>query len=186
MGSGWRRSCSVTGDFDTFHFSQLSGTAATDKGMALFPRPVGGRALALSRHDRESNSLAESDDGVRWRVVTTLQAPQHPWELVQLGNCGSPMETRDGWLVLTHGVGPMREYSIGALLLDLEDPSKVIGWLDEPLLTPTADEREVRAQRPLLVRRPAPRRHARLALRLQRRLDQGRACRRTQLLTRLR
>jgi predicted GH43/DUF377 family glycosyl hydrolase len=79
---------------------------------------------------------------VRWEVVTTLQAPQHPWELVQLGNCGSPLETRDGWLVLTHGVGPMREYSIGALLLDLEDPSKVIGWLGEPLLTPTADERE--------------------------------------------
>ena len=131
-----------TGDFDTFHFSQLSGTAATDKGMALFPRPVGGRALALSRHDRESNSLAESDDGVRWEVLTTLQVPQHPWELVQLGNCGSPVETRDGWLVLTHGVGPMREYSIGALLLDLEDPRQVIGSLDEPLLTPTADERE--------------------------------------------
>ena len=131
-----------TVDFHTFHVAQLSGTAATDKGMALFPRPVGGRAFALSRHDRESNSLAESDDGVRWDVVTTLQVPQRPWELVQLGNCGPPVETRDGWLVLTHGVGPMREYSIGALLLNLEDPRKVIGQLDEPLLTPTADERD--------------------------------------------
>jgi predicted GH43/DUF377 family glycosyl hydrolase len=103
---------------------------------------VGGRYLALSRWDRESTSLADSVDLSHWEVVATLQEPVLPWEIVQVGNCGSPLETPAGWLVLTHGVGPVREYGIGAMLLDLTDPSIVLGRLPEPLLTPAADERE--------------------------------------------
>jgi predicted GH43/DUF377 family glycosyl hydrolase len=110
--------------------------------MALFPGPVGGRYLALSRWDRETSSLATSSDLWHWETGPTLQPPKRPWEIVQVGNCGSPLETRDGWLVLTHGVGPVRQYGIGAMLLDRDDPSIVLGTLHEPLLTPTADERE--------------------------------------------
>lgn len=131
-----------TADFRTFRMSQLTGSAAKNKGMALFPRKVGGRWLALSRWDRENCSLATSDDGDTWLDAGTVHAPCAPWELIQTGNCGSPIETEAGWLVLTHGVGPMREYAIGALLLDLDDPSKVVGDLGEPLLTPVADERD--------------------------------------------
>ncbi|HEY5482621.1 MAG TPA: glycoside hydrolase family 130 protein [Propionibacteriaceae bacterium] len=130
-----------TDDFRTFQITQLSGSAAKNKGMALFPRPVDGQHLALSRWDREDNSLATSDDWSNWVDVGTLERPHEPWEIVQLGNCGSPLETPAGWLVLTHGVGPMREYSIGAMLLDLDDPRKVRGRLHQPLLTPAADER---------------------------------------------
>jgi len=129
-------------DFRTFRASQLTGAAAVNKGMALFPRRVGGRYLALSRYDRESNSLTSSDDLHTWRDPKTLQTPVHPWELVQLGNCGSPIETEAGWLVLTHGVGPMRNYAISAVLLDLEDPYRLIGALSEPLLIAQADERD--------------------------------------------
>ncbi len=131
-----------TVDFLTFDSQQPTGVAAQNKGMALFPRPVAGRYLALSRWDRESTSLAESADLAHWNLVCTLQQPTQPWEVVQVGNCGSPLETAAGWLVLTHGVGPMRQYGIGALLLDLADPRIVIGALDEPLLTPSDDERE--------------------------------------------
>lgn len=131
-----------TDDFRTFHMSQLAGPAAKDKGFALFPRKVAGRWVALSRSDRESNSVATSTDGVRWGVPVPLQPPTATWELLQTGNCGSPVETSAGWLVLTHGVGPMREYAIGALLLDLHDPTRVIGQLPEPLLVPTEDERD--------------------------------------------
>ena len=131
-----------TADFSTFRVSQLTGAAAVNKGMALFPRRVGGRYLALSRHDRESNSLSVSDDLHTWPNPQTLQIPVRPWELVQLGNCGSPIETEAGWLLLTHGVGTMRNYAISALLLDLEDPFRVIGSLAEPLLTAQADERD--------------------------------------------
>ena len=131
-----------TEDFRTFRLSQLSGPAAKNKGLALFPRRVGGELLALSRWDRESNALARSADLNHWEVAGELQAPEHPWEIVQIGNCGSPLETSAGWLVLTHGVGPMREYSIGALLLDLNDPRIVIGKLARPLLSPTPDERD--------------------------------------------
>jgi len=109
--------------------------------MAVFPRPVDGQHLALSRWDREDNSLAVSKDLCNWVERATLQRPHEPWELVQLGNCGSPLETPAGWLVLTHGVGPIRGYSIGAILLDLDDPRKVIGRLHQPLLTPAAAER---------------------------------------------
>jgi len=131
-----------TADFRRFRISQLAGPAARNKGMALFPRRVGGRYVALSRWDRENNALATSTDGVWWDTADTLQTPTRPWELLQLGNCGSPVETAAGWIVLTHGVGPMREYAIGALLLDLHDPSRVVGALRDPLLAPADDERD--------------------------------------------
>ena len=131
-----------TGDFRTFRISQLAGPSARNKGMALFPRTVGGRHVALSRWDRENCAVAFSDDGRTWGDPQTLHGPARAWELTQTGNCGSPIETEAGWLVLTHGVGPMREYAIGALLLDLDDPTRVVGDLGEPLLRPDARERE--------------------------------------------
>ncbi|WP_421741330.1 glycoside hydrolase family 130 protein [Cellulomonas sp.] len=132
----------VTDDFTTFRMRRLSGPGAKNKGMALFPRRVGGQYLALSRWDRESNSLAASTDLLHWEDLGTLSAPVWAWEIIQVGNCGSPIETPEGWLVLTHGVGPMRQYGIGAMLLDLDDPRRVRGSLRSPLLTPTADERD--------------------------------------------
>jgi predicted GH43/DUF377 family glycosyl hydrolase len=131
-----------TTDFRRFRMSQLLGPAAQNKGMALFPRRVGGRYVALSRWDRENNAIATSADGIWWDDPRTLQVPSRPWELLQLGNCGSPVETEAGWIVLTHGVGPMREYAIGALLLDLDDPSRVLGSLRDPLVEPAEDERD--------------------------------------------
>jgi predicted GH43/DUF377 family glycosyl hydrolase len=131
-----------TADFRRFTISQLAGQAAGNKGMALFPRRVGGRYAALSRWDRESNGIAYSPDGRRWGEAVTVQAPARPWELVQLGNCGSPLETPAGWLVFTHGVGPMREYAIGAILLDLAEPERLIAALPEPLLVAEDTERE--------------------------------------------
>jgi predicted GH43/DUF377 family glycosyl hydrolase len=131
-----------TSDFRRFRISQLSGPAAKNKGMALFPRTIGGRHVALSRWDRENNAIATSPDGLSWGEPRTLHVPTRAWELTQTGNCGSPVETDQGWLVLTHGVGPMREYAIGALLLDLEEPSRVIGALREPLMSPRDDERD--------------------------------------------
>ena len=130
-----------TRDFVRFSATPLSGPGARNKGLALFPRQVGGRYLAMSRADRESNSVTESDDLLHWEEPVVVQRPEHPWELVQLGNCGPPIETDRGWLVLTHGVGPMRTYGIGALLLDLDDPLRVVGRLATPMLTPAADER---------------------------------------------
>lgn len=131
-----------TDDFLTFRASPLTGPAATDKGLALFPRRVGGRYLALSRWDRENNALAMSDDGYHWHGAVEVHGPGRPWELIQVGNCGSPVETAEGWLVLTHGVGPMRRYSLGAILLDLDDPTRVRGRLREPLVQPRPDERD--------------------------------------------
>jgi predicted GH43/DUF377 family glycosyl hydrolase len=131
-----------TRDFRTFTISQLSGPAARNKGMALLPRRIGGRYAALSRWDRESNAIGYSDDGHYWPEAITVQAPTHPWELVQLGNCGSPIETTAGWLVFTHGVGPMREYALGAVLLDLDEPGHLIAALSEPLLVADESERE--------------------------------------------
>lgn len=132
----------VTSDFRHFRMSQLAGPAAKDKGMALFPRKIDGRYVALTRADRESTGIASSEDGLCWGEPTRVHGPAQPWELIQTGNCGSPVETEAGWIVLTHGVGPMREYAIGALLLDLEDPRRVLGSLREPLLRPTEDERD--------------------------------------------
>ena len=131
-----------TDDFRTFMATSFTGVAATNKGMALFPRRINGRYAALSRWDRQNNAISFSDDGHHWPEAAELQTPQAPWELIQLGNCGPPLETPAGWLVLTHGVGPVREYSIGALLLDRDDPTRIIGRLPEPLLTPTDDERD--------------------------------------------
>ena len=110
--------------------------------MALFPRRIDGRYVALSRWDRENNAIATSIDGHTWGEPSTVQTPSRPWELIQLGNCGSPIETAAGWLVLTHGVGPLRSYRIGAVLLDLDDPSELIGHLAEPLLEPAPGERD--------------------------------------------
>lgn len=131
-----------TDDFTTFEISELIGPAAKNKGMALFPRRVGGRYLALSRWDRESITLATSPDTHHWDTDAIVQTPGRPWELIQLGNCGPPIETEAGWLVLTHGVGPVRTYGIGAVLLDRDDPSRLLGALREPLLTADEDERE--------------------------------------------
>lgn len=130
-----------TEDFVQFGISTLNGAAAQNKGMALFPRAIDGKYFMLSRKDRENLHLSTSNDVHHWDEVTELYRPQHPWELLQIGNCGSPIETEAGWLVLTHGVGPMRRYAIGALLLDLRDPHRVLGHLPEPLIEPNEDER---------------------------------------------
>jgi predicted GH43/DUF377 family glycosyl hydrolase len=131
-----------TRDFITFASSPLSGLGAHNKGMAIFPRKINGRYVSLSRHDRESNAVAFSEDLYGWDNVETIQIPKFPWETIQLGNCGSPIELDEGWLMLTHGVGAMRTYTLGALLLDLDDPTKIIGQLDAPLLIPEIAERD--------------------------------------------
>ncbi len=131
-----------TSDFLRFRFITLNGPAAQNKGMALFPRRINGLYAMLSRQDNESIYLMFSDNVHFWNERRVLLKPTFPWELVQIGNCGSPIETDAGWLVLSHGVGPMRKYCIGAFLLDRDDPSKVIGRLREPLLKPNENERE--------------------------------------------
>ncbi len=131
-----------TNDFASFRISTLSGPAAQNKGMALFPRRIGGKYVMLSRRDRENLHLATSTDVRHWADITELHRPSRSWELLQIGNCGSPLETEEGWLVITHGVGPMRRYVLGAILLDLEDPRRVVGQLRQPLLSPEASERE--------------------------------------------
>jgi len=132
----------TTQDFQTYRVGPLSGPAARNKGMALFPRRVGGRYLALSRWDRENISLSASSDGLYWERGPIVRSTIDPWEFIQVGNCGSPIETEAGWLVLTHGVGPMRTYSIGAILLDLDEPHRVLAETASPLLEPDADERD--------------------------------------------
>ena len=131
-----------TKDFITFNIVTLNGKAVQNKGMALFPRKIDGRYVMLSRQDGENNYIMYSDHLHFWQEPQLIQEPTYPWEFVQIGNCGSPLEINEGWLVLTHGVGPMRQYYIGAILLDLKDPSKIIGRLKQPLLTPNDDERE--------------------------------------------
>jgi predicted GH43/DUF377 family glycosyl hydrolase len=131
-----------TSDFLRFRFITLNGPAAQNKGMALFPRKINGLYVMLSRQDNESIYLMFSENVHFWNERRVLLKPTFPWELVQIGNCGSPIETDAGWLVLSHGVGPMRTYSIGAFLLDLDDPSRVLGRLPEPLLQPNETERE--------------------------------------------
>jgi len=131
-----------TTDFRQFQVSPMAGPGAWGKGLALFPRRIGGRYVALSRADRESNLVTRSDDGLIWDEPTLINPPVQGWEVVQVGNGGSPIETSTGWLVITHGVGPMRTYALGAILLDLDDPTKVLAILDGPLLTPNADERD--------------------------------------------
>lgn len=131
-----------TADFLTFKIHTLSGKAVNNKGMALFPRKVNGQYVMLSRQDGVNNYIMFSDRLRFWNQAKLLQEPVHPLEFFQVGNCGSPVETSEGWLALFHGVGPMRQYSIWAELLDLDDPSRVIGRLDEPILTPDEHERD--------------------------------------------
>jgi predicted GH43/DUF377 family glycosyl hydrolase len=132
----------VTKDFLNFNIMTLNGKAVQNKGMALFPRKIKGKYVMLSRQDGENNHIMFSDHLHFWQESKVIQKPTRPWEFVQIGNCGSPLETSEGWLVLTHGVGPMRQYSIGAILLDLENPEKIIARLEEPLLAPNEEERE--------------------------------------------
>ncbi len=131
-----------TTDFLSFRIGTLNGVEARNKGMALFPRLIDGKYCMLSRSDRENLYLMRSDNVRLWNETTLLQTPQQAWEFIQIGNCGSPIETDAGWLVLTHGVGPMRRYALGAMLLDLENPQRIIGQLRQPLMVPEPDERE--------------------------------------------
>jgi predicted GH43/DUF377 family glycosyl hydrolase len=131
-----------TKDFIKFNILTLNGKAVQNKGMALFPRKIGDRYAMLSRQDGENNHIMFSDNIHFWQKSKIIQYPEFPWEFMQIGNCGSPLETDEGWIVLTHGVGPMRKYCIGAILLDLENPTKIIARLEEPLLAPHEKERE--------------------------------------------
>lgn len=131
-----------TTDFYHIKVLPLHGEIANNKGMAMFPRKVNGKYAMLSRLDGFRNYISFSDNITVWREATLLQKPVFPWELIQIGNCGSPIETEEGWLVLTHGVGPMREYAIGASLFDLQDPAIERGRLRSPLLVPNLKERE--------------------------------------------
>jgi len=131
-----------TSDFISFRMSPLHGAAARNKGMALFPRKINGKYAMIARQDNENLYLIYSDDLYRWDDGQAILKPQFPWEFVQIGNCGSPIELDEGWLLLTHGVGPVRKYSIGAALLDKSDPFKVLARSREPLLRPEPSERE--------------------------------------------
>jgi predicted GH43/DUF377 family glycosyl hydrolase len=131
-----------TSDFLSFRMAPLSGTAARNKGMALFPRKIGGKYAMIARQDNENLYLIYSDDLHTWNGGQAILKPEFPWEFVQIGNCGSPIELDEGWLLLTHGVGPVRKYSIGAALLDKHDPSRVLARSREPLLRPEPSERE--------------------------------------------
>jgi predicted GH43/DUF377 family glycosyl hydrolase len=131
-----------TSDFLSFRMSPLQGNAARNKGMALFPRRINGKYAMIARQDNENLYLIYSNDVYRWDGGQAILKPQFPWEFVQIGNCGSPIELDEGWLLLTHGVGPVRKYSIGAALLDKNDPTKVLARSVEPLLHPEPSERE--------------------------------------------
>ena len=131
-----------TKDFVHFKVMPLNGLYAQNKGMALFPRKIKGNYVMLSRHDGVKNYIMYSDNINLWQNAYELKIPVKPWGYIQTGNCGSPIETEKGWLMLTHSVGPMRKYSISAVLLDLEDPTKVLGYLKDPLLVASEEERE--------------------------------------------
>jgi len=141
-GKAIRSELIETSDFLSFRMSPLQGTAAHNKGMALFPRKIDGQYAMIARQDNENLYLIYSDDLHQWDGGQAILKPQFPWEFVQIGNCGSPIELDEGWLLLTHGVGPVRKYSIGAALLDKNDPSKVLARSVEPLLHPEPSERE--------------------------------------------
>jgi predicted GH43/DUF377 family glycosyl hydrolase len=131
-----------TDDFVSFRMSSMSGSATNNKGMALFPRRISGRYAMIARQDNENLYLIYSDDLYCWNGGTLILKPQFPWEFVQIGNCGSPIELDEGWLLLTHGVGPVRRYSIGAVLLDKNDPTKVLARSAEPLVRAESPDRE--------------------------------------------
>jgi len=141
-GTAIRSELIETSDFLSFRMTPLHGAAARNKGMALFPRKIDGKYAMIARQDNENLYLIYSDDLYRWEGGQPILKPQFPWEFVQIGNCGSPIELEEGWLMLTHGVGPVRKYSIGAALLDKRDPSRVLARSSEPLLRPEPSERE--------------------------------------------
>ena len=141
-GTAIRSELIQTSDFVSFHMTPLRGSAARNKGMALFPRKIDGRYTMIGRQDNENLYLITSDDLHCWEGGIPILKPQYPWEFVQIGNCGSPIELDEGWLLLTHGVGPVRKYSIGAALLDKRDPSKVLARSREPLVRPEPSERD--------------------------------------------
>lgn len=131
-----------TTDFLTFRLRPLSGSATRNKGMSLFPRKINGRYAMIGRQDNENLHLIYSDDLYTWEGGQAFLRPKYAWEFVQIGTCGSPIELDEGWLLFTHGVGPVRKYSIGAVLLDKNDPTKVLGRSPEPLVRPEQSERE--------------------------------------------
>lgn len=141
-GKAIRSELIETSDFISFRMSPLQGTAAQNKGMALFPRRLDGRYAMIGRQDNENLYLIYSHDLYSWNGGIAILKPKFPWEFVQIGNCGSPIELDEGWLLLTHGVGPVRKYAIGAVLLDKADPSKVLARSREPLVRPDPSERE--------------------------------------------
>ena len=141
-GQAIRSELIETRDFQSFRLTPLHGSAADNKGMALFPRKINGHYAMIQRQDNENLFLTFSDDLYSWEGGEPILKPEFPWEFVQIGNCGSPIELDEGWLLLTHGVGPVRRYAIGAVLLDKQDPSKVIARSHEPLVQPDQTERE--------------------------------------------
>ena len=141
-GTAIRSELIETSDFLSFRMSPLHGAAARNKGMSLFPRRIDGKYAMIARQDNENLYLVYSNDLYTWEGGQAILGPQFPWEFVQIGNCGSPIELDEGWLLFTHGVGPVRKYSIGAALLDRRDPSKVLARSSEPLLRPEPSERE--------------------------------------------
>ncbi|MFK3888758.1 glycoside hydrolase family 130 protein [Sphingomonas sp. NPDC079357] len=141
-GEGIRQELLHTLDFQSFDLLPLAGDASATKGMALFPRRIDGRFVMLGRQDHESLSLLYSDDLQHWDTGIAIMRPRYDWELVQLGNCGSPIELEEGWLVVTHGVGMVRTYAIGACLLDLHDPSRILARMTEPLIVAGPAQRD--------------------------------------------
>jgi predicted GH43/DUF377 family glycosyl hydrolase len=141
-GKAIRSELIETRDFLSFRMTPLSGAASRNKGMALFPRKLNGRYAMIGRQDNENLYLLQSEDLHTWEGGQAILKPEFPWEFVQIGNCGSPIELDEGWLLLTHGVGPVRRYSIGAVLLDKADPSRVLARSREPLVRPEPSERE--------------------------------------------
>lgn len=141
-GRAIRSELIATTDFQSFTMTPLGGSAARNKGMALFPRKIDGRYAMIGRQDNENLYLIYSDDLLHWEGGQPILKPEFPWEFVQIGNCGSPIELDDCWLLLIHGVGPVRKYSIGAVLLDKNDPSKILARSQEPLVRPDPSERE--------------------------------------------
>jgi predicted GH43/DUF377 family glycosyl hydrolase len=141
-GKAIRSELIETRDFLSFRMTPLTGAASRNKGMALFPRKLNGKYAMIGRQDNENLYLLQSEDLYTWEAGQAILRPEFPWEFVQIGNCGSPLELDEGWLLLTHGVGPVRKYSIGAVLLDKSDPSRVLARSREPLVRPDSSERE--------------------------------------------
>lgn len=141
-GKTFRTQLIETNDFQNFTIRRLYGSRVQDKGMAIFPRKINGKYVITSRQDGENLFIMYSDNLYNWDNARIFKTPKQSWEIIQLGNCGSPIETDEGWILITHAVGPMRKYVISALLLDLDEPSKIIGTLKEPLIQPDKNERE--------------------------------------------